>query len=96
MWDHCPKSSQKFPRDNTKCRGKRNTALNIPRSIPFSPLHFMLYLGKKGKSIKFGTVHNVDYRNVECRRSIDRNGCRIDNVSIKMSNVNNVALDSIL
>ena len=36
----------KFPRYNTKCRGKGYTARNIPRSISFSPLHFVLYLGK--------------------------------------------------
>ena len=41
---------------NTNCRGKRDTARNIPRSISFSPLHFVLYLGK---SITFGTVYTV-------------------------------------
>ena len=39
-----------FPRYNIKCRGKRDTTWNIPRSITFSPLHFMLY---RGKSIFF-------------------------------------------
>ena len=43
----------KFPRQNMKCRGKRDTTGTIPRSITFSPLHFMLY---RGKSITFGTV----------------------------------------
>ena len=43
----------KFPRYNMKCRGKHDSTLNIPRSITFSPLHFMLY---RGKSISFGTV----------------------------------------
>ena len=38
----------------TKCREKRETTINIPRSISFSPLHFVFYLGK---SITFGTVH---------------------------------------
>ena len=32
---HCPKSSQKCPRYNTKYRGKRKTTWNIPRSFPF-------------------------------------------------------------
>ena len=36
-----------------KCRGKPDTSWTIPRSITFSPLHFMLY---RGKSIIFGTV----------------------------------------
>ena len=36
-----------------KCRGKYDTAGNIPCSITFSPLHFMLY---REKSITFGTV----------------------------------------
>ena len=43
----------KFPRYNMKCRGNPDTTWNIPRSIRFSPLHFMLY---RGKSITFGTV----------------------------------------
>ena len=29
-----------------KCRGNHDTTWNIPRSITFSPLHFMLYRGK--------------------------------------------------
>ena len=37
-----------------KCRGKRDTPWNIPRSIWFTPLHFMLY---RGKSITLGTVY---------------------------------------
>ena len=37
-----------------KCRGKRDTAWNSLRSNSFSPLHFMLYLGKP---ITFGTVY---------------------------------------
>ena len=32
----------KFPRYNMKCRGKHDTIWNIPRSITFSMLHFML------------------------------------------------------
>ena len=32
------------------------TTLNIPRSIMFGPLHFMLY---RGKSISFGAVYTV-------------------------------------
>ena len=36
-----------------KCSGKHDTTWTIPRSITFSPLHFMLY---RGKSISFGTV----------------------------------------
>ena len=36
-----------------KCRGKHDTTWNIPLSITFSPLHFMLY---RGKAIIFGTV----------------------------------------
>ena len=39
-----------------KWRGKRDTTWNIPRSITFSPLHFMSY---RGKSITFGTVCSV-------------------------------------
>ena len=35
-----------------KCRGKRDTIWNIPRSISFSPQHFMLYCG-----ITFGRVY---------------------------------------
>ena len=42
-----------FPRYNMKYRGKRDTTLNIPRSITFFLLHFLLY---RGKSISFGTV----------------------------------------
>ena len=30
---------------NAKCRGKQDTTQNIPRSISFSPLHFVLYRG---------------------------------------------------
>ena len=37
-----------------KCSGKHDTTWNIPHSITFSPLHFMLY---RGKAISFGTVH---------------------------------------
>ena len=44
----------KLPRYNMKCRGKSDTTWTIPRSITFSPLHFMLY---RGKSIIFGTVY---------------------------------------
>ena len=47
------KKLSKFPRYNTKCRGKRDTTRNIPHSISFPPQHFVLYLGK---SITFGTV----------------------------------------
>ena len=36
-----------------KCSGKHDTTWNIPRSIKFFPLHFMLY---RGMSISFGTV----------------------------------------
>ena len=43
-----------FPRYNMKYRGKRDTTGNIPRSISFSPLHFILY---RGKPITFGTVY---------------------------------------
>ena len=39
-----------------KCSGKHYTTWNIPRSITFSPLHFMVY---RGKSIAFGTVCNA-------------------------------------
>ena len=39
-----------------KRRGKRDTTWNIPRSIKFSHLHFILY---RGKSIAFGTVYNT-------------------------------------
>ena len=49
---HC-KIKSKFPRYNTKCREKRDTTRNIPRGISFSPLYFVLYLGK---SITFLTV----------------------------------------
>ena len=40
-----------------KCSGKPDTTWTIPRSITFSPLHFMLY---RGKSITFGTVKSDD------------------------------------
>ena len=46
----------KVPRYNMKCRGKPDTTWNIPRSITFSPLHFMLY---RRKFITFWTVHIV-------------------------------------
>ena len=36
-----------------KCRGNHDTTWTFPRSITFSPLHFMLY---HGKSITFGTM----------------------------------------
>ena len=41
---HCPnsvKSKSKFPRYNMKWKGKPDTTWNIPRSITFSPLHFI-------------------------------------------------------
>ena len=50
----------KFPRYNMKCRGKPVPTWNIPRSITFSPLHFMLY---RGKSIIFGTVYHALCKN---------------------------------
>ena len=46
----------KFPRYNMKCWGNPNTAWTIPRSVTFSPLHFMLY---RRKLITFGTVYTV-------------------------------------
>ena len=49
LWE----KQSKFPRYNMKCKGKHDTTWNIPRSITFSPLHFMLY---RGKLISFGTV----------------------------------------
>ena len=39
-----------------KCSVKQDTTRNIPRSISFSPLHFVLYLGKL---ITFGTVEGA-------------------------------------
>ena len=39
-----------------KSRGKRDTAWNIPSSITFSPLHFMLH---RGKPITFVTVYTT-------------------------------------
>ena len=39
-----------------ECSGKHDTTWNIPRSITFSPLHFMLY---RGKSISYGTVDGM-------------------------------------
>ena len=45
-----------------KCRGKRDTAGNIPRGITFSPLQFTIY---RGKSIFF-------WDSVDCRVSTDR------------------------
>ena len=36
----------KFPRYKMKCRGKPDTTWNIPRSITFSPLHFVLFRGR--------------------------------------------------
>ena len=47
------KKLSKFSRYNTKRRGKRDTTRNIPRSISFSMLHFMIYIVKL---ITFGTV----------------------------------------
>ena len=46
----------KFPRYSMKCRGKPDTTWNIPHSITFSPLHFMLY---RRKSISFWTVYSI-------------------------------------
>ena len=43
-----------FSRYNTKYTAKRDTTRNIPSSISFSPLHFVLYLGK---SFTFVTVY---------------------------------------
>ena len=43
----------KFQLYNIKCFGKHDTTRNIPRSITFAPLHFMLY---RGKLISFGIV----------------------------------------
>ena len=40
------KKCSKFPRYDTKCRGKRETTRNILHSISFSLLKFVLYLGK--------------------------------------------------
>ena len=37
----------KFPRYNMKCRGKPFTTRTIPRSITFSPLHFILHISRK-------------------------------------------------
>ena len=51
--EHCPKSFWDIR--NMKCLGKRDTIWNIPRSIMFSPLHFMLY---RGKWNTFGTVYS--------------------------------------
>ena len=51
---HRPKSNQKFPRYNMKCSGKHDTIWNIPHSITFFPLHFMLF---RGKSISFGAMY---------------------------------------
>ena len=51
------KKQSKFPLNNMKCRGKHDTTvymIDIPRSITFYRLHFMLY---RGKSISFGTVY---------------------------------------
>ena len=52
---HCPISNPNF-RDITQNVEERYTIQNIPRSISFSPLHFVLYLGK---SITFGTVYTI-------------------------------------
>ena len=50
----------KFPRYNMKCRGKRDTTWNIPRSITFSPVHFMLYHRKSAiRSIITNVVNRV-------------------------------------
>ena len=47
------KKQSKCPRYNMKCRGKPDTTGKFPRSIKFSPLHFILY---RRMSITFGTV----------------------------------------
>ena len=46
FYDYVVLKKSKFPRYYTKCRRKGDTTRNIPRSISFSPLHFVLYLGK--------------------------------------------------
>ena len=38
------KKKTKFPRWNTKLRGKRDTTQNIPRNISFSPLYILCYI----------------------------------------------------
>ena len=43
LLDTLSKMQSKFPGYNMKYRGKRETTWNIPRSISFSPPHFMLY-----------------------------------------------------
>ena len=55
-WCTLLEKQSKFPRYNIKCRVKPDTSTtwNIPRSITFFPLHFMLY---RGKSLSFGTVY---------------------------------------
>ena len=50
-----------IPQYNMKCRGTPDTTWNIPRSITFSLLHFMLYCGKL---IIFGTVYDAQRGNV--------------------------------
>ena len=52
---------------NMKCRGKRDTTGNIPRSIMFSLLHFMLFRGKidflwDSAHCTVGTVHSYVHR----------------------------------
>ena len=46
IFDTLLEKQSKFPRYNMKRRGKRDATWNIPQSIRFSPLHFMLYRGK--------------------------------------------------
>ena len=49
MRNRCTLSEKysKFSRYSMKCNGKHDTTWNIPRSITFSPLHFMLYQGNR-------------------------------------------------
>ena len=67
----------------------------IFRVVSRFPCCISCYISENRLILGQCTTQTIVYCNVECRRSIDRNGCRIDNVSIKMSNVNNVELDSI-
>ena len=50
-WQHPTllEKQSKFPRYNMKCRGRHDTTWNIPHSITFSLLLFMLYHEKKTK-----------------------------------------------
>ena len=82
---HCPKSNpnMKFPRYNMKCSGKHDTTWNFPRSVTFSPLHFMLY---RGKSIYFEPMRKMPDLNLVVCLCSDMEPTQLLNLSMLMIN----------